>query len=195
MAKGAALLNPHVPSPSPPVTPTDLFLICHYLDQAPTGGVLKAAISIGFFAFLRKSNLLSPSATMWRGPHTLLRRDVVSTPQGLYITLRSSKTIKPGMHPVALMLPRIPGSTVCPAQAWDNYIALQPLSDTQPAFMTPYGQPLTPDVMVGAIQAALLASNCPNALLMTAHSLRRGGVHAASQAGCTKEEIAVHPSC
>jgi hypothetical protein len=192
VAKGAENLNPHTPSPAPALTPHDLLSACEYLDQALSGPVVKAAMCIGFFSFLRSSNLLSPSVMLWRGPHTLLRKDISSGQHGLLLVIRSSKTIKKGTLPTILALPRIPGSIACPAKAWDSYIDRVPGSPDDPAFITPMGTPLTPGQMAVVLQAALHAKGCPYALQVTMHSLRRGGAQAALLANCPKEDIARH---
>ena len=122
LALGAFRLAPTLPNPAPPLLPQDLISVCNYLDSTNSGKPIKAAICIGYFAFLRASNLLSPSALLWMGPHTLSRADIVSSNQGLVVTLKSSKTILPGMIPTSLHLPeylgprsalQLPGMNMC----------------------------------------------------------------------------------
>ena len=192
VAAGAALLNPHAPCPAPPLTPHDLLQVCAYLDTAPSGRVVKAATCIGFFSFLRSSNLLAPSVLLWRGPHTLTRKDVVSGEHGLFITIRSSKTIKLGTSPTVLSLPRIPGSIACPATAWDAYVNATPAPPGSPAFVTPFGAPLTPAQMTLVLQTGLARKGCPYAGEVTLHSLRRGGTQAAILAKSPREDVATH---
>ena len=192
VAKGADNLNPHTPSPAPALMPQDLLAACSYLDRALSGPVVKAALCIGYFAFLRSSNLLAPSVLLWRGPHTLSRMDITSGEDGLLLVLKSSKTIKKGSLPTVLALPRIQGCIACPASAWDTYVDKVPGSPGDPAFMTPMGTPLTPAQMAVVLQAALHATGCPYALQVTMHSLHRGGAQAAQLANSPREDIARH---
>lgn len=190
VAKGAYRLAPHIPNPAPALTPSDLIEVCKYLDQAPSGLPVKAAITIGFFAFLRASNLLSPTALLWTGPHTLTRGDIVSNIDGLWVIIRSSKTILPGTPPTVIELPRIPGSPACPAAAWDAYQDMYPGPLHGPAFLTFDGHPLTPTQMVVVLQSVLSKLGCPYASSIRSHSLRRGGAQAAQMAQCSTDEIA-----
>ena len=192
VAKGAQNANPHTPHPAPALMPQDLVAACRFLDKALSGLPVKAAVCIGYFAFLRRSNLLSPSAALWPGPHTLQRQDIISNQEGLQVVIRSSKTIKRGTLPTVLVLPRIPTSPACPATAWDRYVDMIPGSPTSPAFLLQDGQPLTSQQMVIVLQAALLDAGCPYALQISSHSLRRGGAQAAVASGCSKKDVAVH---
>ena len=92
MMKGIKAQSQHVPSQAPPLMPLDLKRVCLYLDM---GGiehhVCKTAILIGFFSFLRQSNLLSVSPTL-PSMHTLRRRDIWFAPEGLQVLVSSSKT-------------------------------------------------------------------------------------------------------
>ena len=144
VAKGASNLRPHSTNPAPPLTPGDLVAVCRYLSLAEDGPTLIAALTIGFFGFLRASNLLCPTTTLWAGPHTLSRQNIMTTTDGLIVLITSSKTLGPGSAPVALRLPRIPGSPACPTQAWDTYIAKVHASPLSPAFLLRNGSPLTP---------------------------------------------------
>ena len=191
VAKGAQRLSPHIPNPAPPLMPADLVKACIYIDKAGYP-VLKAALTLGYFAFLRCSNLLSPTAIMWGGPHTLLRGDIVAYPHGLQVTIRSSKTITPGTIPTVLMLPRIQSSPACPAAAWESYTSRTPARDCDLAFTLQDGTPLTTTQLVLVLKEALASYGCPYAQDIKSHSMRRGGAQAAVAAGCDREDVAAH---
>ena len=99
VAKGCISLKPHVTTPTPALTPLDLVRVCQYLGCVVQAVPVKAALCVGFFAFLRASNLLTPATTLWSGPHTLMRGDITTNPQGLTLVIRSSKTITRGTTP------------------------------------------------------------------------------------------------
>ena len=71
VAKGAVNLNPHITLPAPALTPQDLVRVCQYFEGVVQAVSIKAALCVGFFAFLRASNLLTPAAALWLGPHTM----------------------------------------------------------------------------------------------------------------------------
>ena len=192
VAKGGERLDPHTPNPAPALMPADLVLACRYLDRAAQGAPIKAALCVGYFAFLRTSNLLTPNAIMWGGPHTLQRADIISTHTGLQVIIKSSKTLRPGTAPTVLILPRIPTSPACPATAWDRYVTQVEGSPGSPAFTTHDGLPLTTAQLVAVLQTALTEAGCPYAQSIRSHSMRRGGAWAAVAAGCNKQDIAAH---
>ena len=192
VAKGAINLKPHHTTPAPALTPQDLVRVCQYLTGVHEAVPIKAALCVGFFSFLRASNLLSPTATLWLGPHTLTRGDITSTPSGLTVVIRSSKTIHLGTKPAVLSLPRIPNSPACPAGAWDSYTSLIPGHPLSPAFMLKDGRSVTPTHLTDVVRLALITLKVPYGHSFSGHSLRRGGSQAASAAGTEKQDIAKH---
>ena len=192
VAKGAAALMPHKTSPAPALLPGDLVKVCQYLQHSEDGPPLIAALTLGFFAFLRASNLLSPSTTLWSGPHTLARKHIMHTDSGLLVLITSSKTIGPDAHPVVLSLPVLPGSPACPTRAWLSYIEKVPASPLSPAFVLRNGSPLTPGQLTAVVRHALETVGCPYAATFSCHSLRRGGSQAAVKAGSDREDVASH---
>jgi hypothetical protein len=192
VAKGAANLNPHRPKPAPAITPNDLVAVCRHLSTTEDGPTLIAALTLGFFAFLRASNLLCPTTTLWAGPHTLSRKDITTTTDGLLVLITSSKTIGPGSDPVVLHLPRIPGSPACPTQAWVSYTTKVPGSPLSPAFTLSNGSPLIPAQLTATVRYSLGTLGCPYAATFSSHSLRRGGAQAAVRAGGNEADVAAH---
>lgn len=190
--KGAANLSTHMPNPAPPIFPPDLKVICDYLDTKPETLPIKAAMLLAFFGFLRASNVLSPTATPWSGPHTLARADVITHPAGLALVLRSTKTRGPNSPPAVLSIPVLPGSNMCPTKAWTDYTALVPGFLTEPAFKDIHGTPLTPALIVKEMRAALHEAGRHYAASVSMHSLRRGGAQSAQAGGAQTLDIADH---
>ena len=189
---GAVRLSAALPSPAPALLPADLVTICRTFTTLPEGPLLTAAVTIGFFGFLRTSNLLSPTATLWGGPHTLQRRDIQLYAGGLLVVLRSTKTSGPDQHPTVLALPRLPGSPACPTHAWIRYATSSTGGAGDPAFLLRNGTPLTTDALVGALRLALRNAGCPYADRVSSHSLRRGGAQAAQASGVPLEALKAH---
>ena len=190
--KGGLVTRPHTPNPAPALTPSDLILLCTYLDTIPHSSPVKAALCLGYFSFLRASNLLSPSITLWSGPHTLTRGDIILHEAGLTVVIRSSKTIRLNSQPVPLSLPLIPGSPACPTAAWYRYTTELLAPPDSPAFLLFTGKPLTPSIFNQAIRDSLVALGCPYGSRFSGHSLRRGGSQAAVAGGADRLDVSKH---
>ena len=191
--KGAARLSTHISAQAPGITPQDVMTICNYLGQAgPPGITLKAALLLGYFTFLRQSNILSPSLEAWAGPHTLTRADVLPRPHGLTVVVRSSKTITRMTQAAAILVYAVPRSLYCPVEAWHRACALVPAPPQSPAFLLPGPRPLTAAPLVAVMREALRRAGCPYADKVTAHSLRRGAALLAADAGSPLEDLCHH---
>ena len=190
--RGAIRLSPHVTTPAPPLHPTDLVKVAQALDNIQDGYIYKAALTMGYFGFLRTSNLLAPRAALWGGTHTLKRHDVIIHNTGLLLIIRSSKTIRLGTTPPTISLPTIPGSPVCPTAAWKAYVTRVPAHPASNAFIMTDGTHLTNNRLITVLRATLLALGSPHALTTTSHSLRRGGSQAAQLAGAAHQDIQAH---
>ena len=162
------------------------------MDNLQDGPTYKAALTMGYFGFLRASNLLCPIASTWGGPHTLKRSDVLIHPSGILILLRSTKTLVPDVSPRVVALPRIHSSPACPTQAWKDYITAVPAALDKPAFLLKDGSPLTPSRLVQVLRMTLIVLGCPYAQAVSSHSLRRGGAQAAQASGAAREDIKYH---
>jgi integrase len=172
---GVARSSTHVPRPVPPLLPEDIRIIADYAGNGgPEGTVIRAAVLLGYFTMVRQSNLLAPDGSTLPGPHTIRRMDVSSTPGGLEVAVRSSKTIKTLRDAVARTVPRA-AHPYCPVEAWARMVALVPAPPTAPAFVLPSGRPLTPAPVQRVIRRALVRVGHPQAQRMTLHALRRGG--------------------
>ena len=73
---------------------------------------------MAYFNLLQQFNLLLPAIGGWGGPNTIGLQDIVSTPDGLQVTISSSKTIKTQAQAVALLVPGLPSSLLYPIRAW-----------------------------------------------------------------------------
>lgn len=191
--KGAARISPHTPNPAPALTPDHIKDCCDIFDTWGYDGlVYKTATLIGFFAFLRASNIVSPSSQMWGGPHTLLRSSVLICEGKMYITVYTTKTRLPGARPALVPLPVMPSSRFCPAKAWTTYRDMTHWSPSGPAFILSTGAPLTGTVLAKAIRRALELKGYQDAQTFSLHSLRRGGSNTAKAAGANVRELLKH---
>lgn len=182
----------HVTSRAYPLSPNDVQVICSFLDNReaiPLG--IKACILLGYATFLRASNLTSPTMSVWGGPHTLKPCDILQSQDGLYVVIRSTKTLS-GAKPTYLYVS--PGDTpsTCPVRAWKLYNSIIRPWPLGPAFLTKDGLPLTSRPIVAFMRLALRGVGHPYANQVSMHSLRRGGVQCASNNGATTDQIMAH---
>lgn len=173
----------HVPSRAAPLLWNHIKIIVGFLDSTPRVPVgIKPCILIGYYTFLRSSNLLSPSMTTWGGPHTLSVRDLTLLDQGLQISVHSTKTITDSA-PIKTVIPWAADSTYCPAMAWFKYLHKVRPWPLGPAFIGDDHQPLTARHVVGFMRLAL--KDCKDIIpaKVSLHSLRRGATQSAAQEG------------
>lgn len=189
--KVASSLN-HTTTRAYPLSPEDIKVICEFLDIRPNIPLgIKACILLGYASFLRSSNLLSPSMSAWTGPHTLRTCDVLDTPEGLCIVVRSTKT-RPGDKPIFIHIDPCESISICPVAAWRRYNSTMKPEPYGPAFLHSDRLPLTPRPIVALMRLALGSQGHPHASRVTMHSLRRGGVQCAAKSGASQQQLMSH---
>lgn len=136
----------HVPLQAPPLSPSDIKLICSYLDCNPSiDHAVKPCILISYTCMLRSSNVLSPNLGVWAGAHTLLARDIRYDNGALNVLVRSTKSTS-SRHPTLLRVEPAYSDLFCPVRAWLSYVRAVRVLPSGPAFLTNSGRPshLTP---------------------------------------------------
>ena len=152
------------------------------------------ALLIGFFGFLRKSNLVPPSLAAFEPGTHLSRATILRTPYGLMITLKKTKTVQCGERLIQIPIAAIPGSPLDPALAFDYMCFLNPVPASAPAFsyLSPLGlSSITHRSLVDKLRR-LLALAGFDASQFAGHSLRRGGCSCAFAAQVPSELIKMH---
>ena len=171
------LHRPRVQAPS--LSPTDLLLVIQFLTPlGPAAYAPIAALTMGYFSFMRQSNLVSSSPNIWNDPHTIRRKDVYPHNLGLLVHINSSKTISSQDAARSLLVPVVPGSVICPVSAWFKAVAHCPAPPSAPAFMSSPSRPLDQRTLTNILRSSLAALQVPLASAYTLHSLRRGGARA-----------------
>lgn len=174
----------HVVRQAPPLRPDMLYQVMQILIKAGPATIMpRAALLLGYFTLLRQSNLVSPSPTGWGGPHTLRRRDIQSHHRGLTVTIHSSKTITSRARAITLLVPAIPGSPLCPVQAWRLAEKAYPAKDSAPAFLSSLTRPLDSHNLTKILRLTLSALKTPNSNDYSLHSLRRGAAQTCQALG------------
>lgn len=179
----------HIPSRAAPLQPHHLSAICELIDSSPSAPLaVKPALLIGYACFLRTSNLLSPTMLEWGGPHTLLAKDIRETASGLQVFIRSTKT-RSAPQGTTFFVPEVPGSHLCPLQAWTYYKARVRPWALGPAFLHMNRLPITSSQVVKLMRLALKDHTDIIPERVSMHSIRRGATQAAVDQGVPLTEI------
>lgn len=178
-----------------PITPAILFSIRRLLDLNLTSHALTWALfTVAFFSFLRKSNLVSPTASTFDCNQHLTRQDIKFIASGCLLRIKWSKTRqhKEGIHIVPL--PSIPNSSLCPVTAIQHYFALVPATPSSPFFTFPTATgpaPVTAHFFTTTLKR-LVGMLGLNPTDYSPHSFRRGGAYYAYQAGVPEHLLQLH---
>ena len=180
-----------------PMTPDIMVSIRRSLDlTVPSQAALWALFTTAFFSFLRKSNLVTASASSFNCDMHLARQDIKFTDSGALLRIKWSKTrqFQEGVHIISL--PSIPNSSLCPVTAVRHYFALVPAPPVAPFFCLPTDRspgftPLTASYFTTSLKRPL-ASLGLNPANYSPHSLRQGGATCAYHAGAPEHLIKIH---
>ena len=185
----------HTPNQRLPITIDILQALCSKCDRiGGVGLVLKFAFLLGFFAFLRQSNLAPRSARSFDKRKHTCREDIIMHPPGLVLLLKWTKTRQHLDAQQMIPLPAIPGHPLCPVRAFQNMISAvpTPADSNGPLLLHPFwGEILT----VGYLRRAftlLIQTLGLQRSDYSFYSLCRGGVTAAYQAGVDYIHIKRH---
>lgn len=189
LIKGFTKNSTHVTSRAQPLQHHHLRAICEMLDSTPSApAAAKPALLVGFACFLRTSNLLSPTATEWGGPHTLVAGDLSLIDNGLLVYVRSTKT-RSRSQGLRFFIPGDHTSDLCPVAAWITYKnSVRPWA-LGPAFVHQNRTPLTSTQLVKLMRLTL--NNCTDIIpaKISMHSIRRGAAQAAADQGVPLNDI------
>lgn len=185
----------HTPKQRLPIDSGILSAICSACNSLGALGVVcKVAFLFGYFGFLRQSNLAPKRAAEFQPKRHTCRGDILLHPPGIVIILKWSKTIQRGQAVPLIPLPRIPGSPLCPLQAYNDMLQLCPtVTPNTPLLQLPGHQRKTVTIkLLGQVFHAILDQLGYPAALYSLHSLRAGGATAAFNAGVEYTHIKRH---
>jgi hypothetical protein len=180
--------------PKLPITPDILLRVVTKLDLSiPKDSLFWASILLGFFTFLRKSNLFPP-ATGFDPKLHLVRSDFQLSPPNFSVKIKSSKTIQFQDRQLTLVIPSNPGNILCPVTALLRAFSLAPNLPLDPAFSFRVGTRLVTFSYLDflkKLRSILGALGYPSSEY-SGHSLRRGGASWAFSCGLPTEFIKKH---
>ena len=185
------------PLPKLPITPEILVQIHDILDLKCSYTIAWwAAILVGFFGFLRKSNLV-PTDRQSLTTGQFLSRNAIKLSNDatvMYIFLNWSKTNQFHERQVILPIAAMSGSILCPVHAVEQVFKSFYISEQLPAFVYSHHGKLhclTYANLVGTLKASLLRIGI-DPRRFAGHSLRRGGCTLAHRAKVSAALLKFH---
>ncbi len=192
MLKSISLTKRHISHQMLPLTKKHIASMCAILDtQGDRGLVVKTALLIGFFAFLRVSNLCPARAECFDSNRNFTRGDVKITGEGLELNLKWAKNMQSALQPKKIPIPKVPQSSIDPVRAFTQMSQRIVVESHKPLFMLDRETPLTEDRLrkvFGELCRRIGLSEKDYSL----HSLRRGGATQAYVNGAKPLEIKRH---
>ena len=162
-------------------------------DATQLGTVFKAAYLVGFFGFLRLSNLVPHSTTSFSHLKHLAKGDIFFSDAYVTILIKWSKTMQSGNQARLLKLPRL-NNVICPFLALKRCLQVVPGGRNDPLFQFQVqGRwlPLTDNRVRRHLRDLLPMIGKPQSCI-TFHSFRRSGATFAFNHSVPLQDIQRH---
>ena len=169
----------------------DLSLAC---DSLPSGKVYRAALLLGFFAFLRLANLAPHSVAAFDHTRHFTGQDVFFTKKYLKLFIKWSKTMQSRDKVLCITVRKLENKVICPFMAVKKLCTLYPFTSTTSLLQVPSHQgliPLTDSRMCKTLKSINLALDLESNYF-TFYDLRRPGASYAYNAHNPVQEIKRH---
>ena len=176
-----------------PLTPDMLHRIISICDPWEDSGFI-AAMLVGFFAMLRKSNLVPAKNSTSISDKHLKRGSFSFTDFGVLLSIQETKTIQFKTRTLDIPLVMCQDSPICPVTALKKHLEYFPTNSMDsPAFWLTKKSNDSPSPLTysdfSRISSNKLAAIGLDTSQYTSHSLRRGGATFAHQCGAKLESI------
>ena len=175
------------------ITPILLSRMVSLFDATqPLQAAMRALFLVAFFSFLRKSNLVVPSARV-NSPKVPRRSDFHMSQHGAFLNIHATKTIQFFQRALCVPLPSIPGSPLCPVAALQHHLRLNAVRPSDPLFSVLSSadhitRPLT-FRHFSSFLARVVAALGLDPRAYSPHSFRRGGATFAFECNVHAEHI------
>ena len=116
-----------------PLSVSQMRAIHHSTVRSSLDETLWGVLMLSFRSLLRKSNIVPESTGSMR--HVVRRKDVVFSPQGVTIFVRSTKTLQTQEYVLELPINFVKDKVFCAASALQDHIAFAPGPDDGPLFL------------------------------------------------------------
>ncbi len=189
MNRAIRLTMREIPFSRPPITVEMLMDMCHVCERyGKAGTVIKLALQLGFFGFLRGSNLCAPTIKGFDPTRHFRRKDVRVTPKGLVLSLKWSKTLQTAGQPLHIPVPQVADTSIDAVHTFKLMKEQIRAPPEAPLFTLPQGKHLTLP-QFRDIFKALLRKTGNDHTTFSLHSLRRGGATTSFDHGAKELDI------
>ena len=163
-------------------------------DGLVMGFVYKAVFLVGFFGFLRLSNIAPHSLTSFDASRHLAAGDIVFTKTHVKVIIKWSKTNQNRDKIHVLSLPRIRGSNICPFRALKRIFKSYHPEHDQPLFQiqTTKGWSILTDTRIRKTLSTLNVKMGYHKHYFTFHTFRRSGATLAFNSQVPIQKIQRH---
>lgn len=192
--RGITRLHPHVPCRAPPITPQNLLAVSQVLDHSNSLHCTVFACGLFLFFLLARLGSVLPVSARTASRLYLGRHCVSVSSFGLLVTFRHTKTIQFGRRLLHIPLVRVPGSPLCPVQAYERVLQFHQGHEFTAAFgfmLKGRIRVLTRSTFITTFRALLSRAGVPDSSSFRGHSFRRGGASWAFRSGVPGELIQV----
>ena len=184
--KGLTKILKHTPKQATPITPEMLIKFSKLINMTDSFQVaLWAAIIVGFFLLLRKSNLVPDSVGKFDSQKQLSGSNVKLSDNAALVTLSWTKTIQAGERKVKIPMLHIPGSPISPVTVLKAVKEVNGIEANSPLFRYKRQDAWVPltyrQLNQGLKRLAQEIGMNPNRF--SSHSLRHGGATYAYKVG------------
>ena len=176
------------------LTPHNLVALIQQLSSHPHGVMYKGLFLLAFHGFFRISNLLPKSKSKNETNRHLTRGDVSISSSGITVFLKWSKTMQASRDTRLIPLAAVPGSPLCPLQAFLQIQQAYPVPSQSPMFSYLHNNKL---VVISQSQARQVLFKSLSALGLDAktygfHTFRRSGASLAFSLNVPVQYIKAH---
>ena len=173
-----------------PLTPETMLEMFTFIDlELNKDLIMWAMIVVGFFAMLRKSNLMPDSKTSFCQTKQLTRGQITFEDGVAMISVKWSKTLQFKNKVLKIPLFPIPGSPLCPVTVLKALLA-KPGRSSDPLFKIGKSKLITYPVFQKRLKDLAVKAGYKRSAF-TSHSLRRGGASWAFKSGVNENLIKI----
>lgn len=184
----------YISTPSLAVTPAILKRVVRITRHLSEGPTLVTAFVLMFHTFYRQSNLSARTSAMFDPTRQLTRGDVVVGRNKLTILHKWSKSHQSHNHRAITQVPAVPGSLLCPKDAYLRMLQHRPTRHSNQPLLTFRDGNHMPSTYLRRVWTAVLrAGGIPRHDAYTLHGLRRGAAtHVIRSDPSAREDIKRH---
>ena len=181
----------HTPRQAPPITFEHFKSVLEVIQSDPQAPTLALALIIMFLTMMRQSNVVVRGTDTFDPTRHLTRADVSGDGEQIRVPHKWAKNWQRCARSEDFTLSALPGSPVCPVQAFRRVLSHRPASSRAPLLIIATGAPLSLNYLNAAWSAAIRVLGLTRCGY-TLHSVRRGAATAIQPHVHDEEHIKIY---